>query len=61
MINPCLECPSRNITCTVEQLFMDCSPYQEFEQELLEKLLDGSILEIPQRRRWYHVATRLFD
>lgn len=56
MDNPCTECPKRNIICITEQLFMDCHPYNEFEQALLNKLINNKELPKPKKRRWYHVG-----
>jgi hypothetical protein len=53
MTNPCLECPHRNVVCTSEQLFMDCNPWNEYEQQMLDKLIDGSIIYVPKpRKKW---------
>lgn len=54
MTNPCEECSNRNVTCIVEQLFLDCEPWNRFEQDMLNKLLDGSILAVPKPKegRW---------
>lgn len=56
MTNPCLECPSRNVVCMTEQLFMDCKPWEEYESEMLEKLINGTVLAVPsprRKRRWF--------
>ena len=56
MTNPCLECSMRNVVCTAEQLFINCTPWDEYETAMLEKLIDGSILAVPnprRKRRWF--------
>jgi hypothetical protein len=39
-----------------EQLFMDCKPWEEYESEMLEKLINGTVLAVPsprRKRRWF--------
>ena len=58
MESPCTECPHRDITCTVDQLFMDCNPWDKYAQALMDMLIQDRLPKIQPKRRWFHVTAR---